>query len=168
VKESGVTLLELMITLTIVMILASIAMPLSRLSATRTHEIELRQQLRLMRAAIDTFKLEWNRDGDTLLGPACVKNKLTCKDVTSVYGYPKSLEKLLGIKLSSEEATVRGATTRRYLRSLPLDPLTGKADWIFRCYKDAPKASSWCGDDIYDVMTQSQDTALDGTKYRDW
>ena len=167
-KESGVTLLELMITLTIVMILASIAMPLSRLSTTRTHEIELRQQLRLMRAAIDTFKLEWNRDGDILLGPACVKNKLTCKDVTSVYGYPKSLEKLLGIKLSSEEATVRGTTTRRYLRNLPLDPLTGKADWIFRCYKDAPKASSWCGDDIYDVMTQSQDIALDGTKYRDW
>jgi len=168
VKESGVTLLELMITLTIVMILASIAMPLSRLSATRTHEIELRQQLRRMRAAIDTFKLEWNRDGDVLLGPACVKNKLTCKDVTSVYGYPKSLDKLLGVQLTGQEATVKGATTRRYLRSLPLDPLTGKADWIFRCYKDAPKASSWCGDDIYDVMTQSQDIALDGTKYRDW
>ena len=167
-KESGVTLLELMITLTIVMILASIAMPLSRLSATRTHEIELRQQLRLMRAAIDTFKLEWNRDGDTLLGPACVKNKLTCKDVTSVYGYPKSLDKLLGIKLTSQEAVVRDTTIKRYLRNLPLDPLTGKADWIFRCYKDAPKASSWCGDDIYDVMTQSQDIALDGTKYRDW
>jgi general secretion pathway protein G len=168
VKESGVTLLELMITLTIVMILASIAMPLSRLSATRTHEIELRQQLRLMRAAIDTFKLEWNRDGDTLLGPACVKNKLTCKDVTSIYGYPKSLDKLLGIKLTSQEAVVRDTTIKRYLRNLPLDPLTGKADWIFRCYKDAPKASSWCGDDIYDVMTQSQDIALDGTKYRDW
>ena len=167
-KESGVTLLELMITLTIVMILASIAMPLSRLSATRTHEIELRQQLRLMRAAIDTFKLEWNRDGDTLLGPACVKNKLTCKDVTSIYGYPKSLDKLLGIKLTSQEAVVRDTTIKRYLRNLPLDPLTGKADWIFRCYKDAPKASSWCGDDIYDVMTQSQDIALDGTKYRDW
>ena len=167
-KESGVTLLELMITLTIVMILASIAMPLSRLSATRTQEIELRQQLRLMRAAIDTFKLEWNRDGDTLLGPACVKNKLTCKDVTSVYGYPKSLDKLLGIKLTSQEAVVKDTTIKRYLRNLPLDPLTGKADWIFRCYKDAPKASSWCGDDIYDVMTQSQDIALDGTKYRDW
>ncbi len=167
-KDSGVTLLELMITLTIVMILASIAMPLSRLSATRTHEIELRQQLRLMRAAIDTFKLEWNRDGDVLLGAACVKNKLTCKDVTSVYGYPKSLDKLLGIKLTSQEAVVRDTTIKRYLRNLPLDPLTGKADWIFRCYKDAPKASSWCGDDIYDVMTQSQDIALDGTKYRDW
>ena len=167
-KESGVTLLELLITLTIVMVLASIAMPLSRLSATRTHEIELRQQLRLMRAAIDTFKLEWNRDGDMLLGPACMKNKLTCKDVTSVNGYPKSLDKLLEIKLNGEEATVKGTTTRRYLRSLPIDPLTGKPDWVFRCYKDAPNASSWCGDDVYDVMTQSQDMALDGTKYRDW
>ena len=167
-KESGVTLLELLITLTIVMVLASVAMPLSRLSAKRTHEIELRQHLRIMRAAIDIFKLEWNRDGDVLSGPACVKNKLTCKDVTSVYGYPKSLDMLLEIKLTSQEATVRGTTTKRYLRSLPLDPLTGKADWLFRCYKDAPKASRWCGEDVYDVMTQSQDMALDGTKYRDW
>jgi general secretion pathway protein G len=168
VKESGVTLLELLVTLTIVMVLASVAMPLSRLSAKRAHEVELRQHLRIMRAAIDTFKLEWNRDGDVLLGAACLKNKLTCKDVTSVYGYPKSLDKLLGIKLTSQEAVVRDTTIKRYLRNLPLDPLTGKADWVFRCYKDAPKATSWCGDDVYDVMTQSQDIALDGTKYRDW
>ena len=167
-KESGVTLLELLVTLTIVMVLASVAMPLSRLSAKRAHEVELRQHLRIMRAAIDTFKLEWNRDADVLLGAACLKNKLTCKDVTSVYGYPKSLDKLLGIKLTSQEAVVRDTTIKRYLRNLPLDPLTGKADWVFRCYKDAPKATSWCGDDVYDVMTQSQDIALDGTKYRDW
>jgi len=121
-----------------------------------------------MRAAIDTFKMEWNRDGDVLLGPLCVKNKLSCKDVSSIYGYPKSLEMLLGVKLTSEEATVRGTTIRRYLRNLPLDPLTGRADWQFRCYKDAPNASSWCGDDVYDVMTASQEMALDGTKYRDW
>jgi len=168
VKESGVTLLELLVTLTIVMILASVALPLSRVSAKRTHEIELRQHLRVMRAAIDTFKLEWNRDGDVLVGPLCVKNKLTCKDVTSVYGYPKSLDVLLGIKLTSEEATIRGTTTRRYLRNLPLDPMTGKADWLLRCYKDGPNPSSWCGEDVYDVMTQSEDVALDGTKYRDW
>jgi general secretion pathway protein G len=168
VKESGVTLLELLVTLTIVMVLASVAMPLSRLSAKRTHEIELRQHLRIMRAAIDTFKLEWNRDGDVLVGAACVKNKLTCKDVTSVYGYPKSLDVLLGVKLGNEEAVVRGTAMRRYLRNLPLDPMTGKADWLLRCYKDGPNASSWCGEDVYDVMTQSQDLALDGTKYRDW
>jgi len=168
VRESGVTLLELLVTLTIVMVLASVALPLSRVSAKRSHEIELRQHLRGMRAAIDTFKMEWNRDGDMLIGPLCVKNKLSCKDVASIYGYPKSLEMLLGVKLTGEEATVRGTTTRRYLRSLPLDPLTGKADWQFRCYKDAPDASSWCGADVYDVMTASQETALDGTKYRDW
>ena len=167
-RESGVTLLELLVTLTIVMVLASVALPLSRVSAKRSHEIELRQHLRGMRAAIDTFKMEWNRDGDMLIGPLCVKNKLSCKDVASIYGYPKSLEMLLGVKLTSEEATIRGTTTRRYLRSLPLDPLTGKADWQFRCYKDAPDASSWCGADVYDVMTASQETALDGTKYRDW
>jgi general secretion pathway protein G len=168
VKESGVTLLELLVTLTIVMVLASVALPLTRVSAKRAHEIELHQHLRGMRAAIDMFKMEWNRDGDMLIGPLCVKNKLSCKDVSSIYGYPKSLQMLLGVKLTSEEATVRGTTIRRYLRSLPLDPLTGKADWQFRCYKDAPNASSWCGDDVYDVMTASQGTALDGTKYRDW
>ena len=167
-KQSGVTLLELLVTLTIVMVLASVALPLSQVSAKRSHEIELRQHLRLMRAAIDTFKLEWNRDGDMLIGPLCVKNKLSCKDVTSNYGYPKSLDALLGVKLSSEDATVSGTTMRRYLRSLPLDPMTGRADWQFRCYRDAPTSTSWCGDDIYDVMTASKEIALDGTKYRDW
>ena len=167
-RQSGVTLLELLVTLTIVMVLASVALHLSQVSAKRSHEIELRQHLRLMRAAIDTFKLEWNRDGDMLIGPLCVKNKLSCKDVTSNYGYPKSLDALLGVKLSSEEATVRGTTMRRYLRSLPLDPMTGRADWQFRCYRDAPTSTSWCGDDIYDVMTASKEIALDGTKYRDW
>ncbi len=167
-KQEGVTLLELVVTLAIVMILASVAMPLSRVSAKRAHEIEFRQQLRMMRAAIDMFKLEWNRDGDTLLGAVCIKNKLTCKDITSPYGYPKSLDVLLGVKLSSQEAAVRGTTTRRYLRKIPIDPLTGKADWLLRCYKDAPNPKSWCGDDVYDVLTQSEDTALDGTKYRDW
>jgi general secretion pathway protein G len=168
VRQAGVTLLELLVTLTIVMVLASVALPLTRMSAKRSHEIELRQHLRIMRAAIDTFKLEWNRDGDALIGPLCLKNKLSCKDISSIYGYPKSLDKLLGVKLTSEEATVRGTAIRRYLRALPVDPITGKAEWQFRCYKDAPNATSWCGEDVYDVMTKSQEMALDGTKYRDW
>ena len=167
-RQAGVTLLELLVTLTIVMVLASVALPLTRMSAKRSHEIELRQHLRIMRAAIDTFKLEWNRDGDSLIGPLCLKNKLSCKDISSIYGYPKSLDKLLGVKLTSEEATVRGTAIRRYLRALPVDPITGKAEWQFRCYKDAPNATSWCGEDVYDVMTKSQEMALDGTKYRDW
>jgi general secretion pathway protein G len=168
VREGGVTLLELLVTMTIVVILASVAMPLSRVSTKRAQEIELRQHLRVLRSAIDTFKLEWNRDGEVLLGPVCVKNKLTCKEVTSPYGYPKSLDVLLEVKLTGEEATVRGTTIRRYLRVMPLDPLTGKADWLLRCYKDSPKPSSWCGEDVYDVMTRSEADALDGTKYQDW
>lgn len=167
-RDDGVTLLELLVTMTIIVILASVAMPLSKVSTKRAQELELRQHLRTVRNAIDTFKLEWNRDGEVLLGPVCIKNKLTCKEVASIYGYPKSLDVLLGVKLTGEEATVRGTTIRRYLRILPLDPLTGKADWVLRCYKDSPKPSSWCGEDVYDVMTQSEAIALDGTKYRDW
>src|SRR5678815_506045 len=113
-RESGVTLLELLVTLTIVMILASVAAPLARVSSKRVQEIQLRQQLRVIRAAIDLFKQEWNRDGDVLLGALCLKNKLTCKEVTSVYGYPKSLDFLLEVKQTGEEATIRGTPTRRY------------------------------------------------------
>lgn len=167
-KEAGVTLLELLVTLTIVMILASVAMPLTKLSTKRTQEIELRQQLRSVRAAIDAFKLEWNRDGDILVGPVCMKNKLTCKEVTSIYGYPKSIDMLIGVKLTGQEAATKNVAVRRYLRKLPIDPMTGKSDWVLRCYKDEPKASSWCGEDVFDIMTQSEATALDGTRYRDW
>jgi general secretion pathway protein G len=167
-KESGVTLLELLITITIIMVLASVAMPLSKVSGKRTKELELRQDLRVVRAAIDQFKLDWNREGDVLFGPFCVKNKLTCKEVSGLTGYPKKLEVLLEVKLSGQEATVAGATIRRYLRRIPVDPLTGKADWKLRCYADPSDASSWCGDDVYDLVSASPDVALDGTKYRDW
>lgn len=167
-KESGFTLLELLATLAILVVLASVAMPFTKMAAQRTREVQLRQQLRAVRSAIDRFKLEWNRDGDLLLGPLCLSNKLACKEVSSVYGYPKSLDALLGVELTGEEATVRGTTTRRYLRKIPIDPLTGKAQWALRCYSDPPDSSSWCGDDVYDLATQSEGTALDGTLYRDW
>ncbi len=167
-KDSGFTLLEILVTLTIILILASVAMPLSKVAAKRRNEMALRQNLRTVRAAIDTFKFEWNRDGDVLLGPVCVKNKLTCKEVGSKYGYPKTLESLLGVELTGEEATVRGTTVRRYLRKIPVDPFTDAADWALRCYSDAPDTSSWCGDDVYDLSTTSEDVALDGTKYQDW
>ncbi len=167
-KEDGLTLIEILVTMAIIVILASVAMPLSKVSTKRAQEIELRQHLRTIRSAIDLFRLEWNRDGDILFGTLCIKNKLTCKEVTGPYGYPKSLDVLLGVKLTGEEATVRGTTIRRYLRVMPIDPMTGKSDWLLRCYKDRPKPLSWCGEDIYDVMTQNEAAALDGTKYQDW
>ena len=122
----------------------------------------------MVRAAIDAFKFDWNRDGDLLFGALCVKNKLTCKEAASVSGYPKTVETLLEVKLTGEEATVKGATIKRYLRRIPVDPLTGKADWLLRCYTDPPDASSWCGEDVYDLASVSREVALDGTKYRDW
>ncbi|MCC2642260.1 MAG: gspG3 [Nitrospira sp.] len=167
-KQSGVTLLELLVTLTILTILASVALPFTKVSAKRTQEIELRQNLRVIRAAIDTFRLEWARDGDTLTGPACVKNRLSCKEVTGPYGYPKSLDVLLGVKLTGGEANVRGTTIKRYLRSIPSDPMTGASDWHLRCYRDLAGVKDWCGEDVYDVTTHSQELALDGTKYREW
>jgi general secretion pathway protein G len=167
-SQSGVTLLELLITITIIMILASVAMPLSKVSGKRTKEMDLRQELRTVRTALDAFKVDWNREGDQLLGVLCVKNKLTCKEISGVSGYPKSLDTLLKVTLSGDEATVKGLTTKRYLRKIPVDPLTGKADWRLRCYTDPPDTSAWCGEDVYDLASSSPDVGLDGTKYRDW
>lgn len=167
-SQSGVTLLELLVTITIIMVLASVAMPLSKVSGKRTKEIELRQELRTLRGAIDAFKFDWNRDGDLLLGPLCINNKLTCKEASGVTGYPKTLQTLLEVKLTGEQATVKGATIKRYLRRIPVDPLTGNADWLLRCFTDPPDASSWCGEDVYDLASASPEVALDATKYRDW
>jgi general secretion pathway protein G len=167
-KNAGFTFLELLVTMTIIGILASVAMPLSKVTSLRRSEIELRQHLRSFRAAIDAFKLDWNREGDVLLGPLCLKNRLTCKEVSGVYGYPKSLKVLLEIELSGEEATVRGTPIKRYLRHIPKDPFTEKGAWALRCYSDPPNTINWCGEDVYDVSSKSQEQALDGTTYRDW
>ena len=167
-KERGVTLIEVVVTMTIIMVLASVAAPLARISATRAREIELRQHLRTVRAAIDAFRQDWNRDGDVLLGPLCVENKLTCKVVSGLSGYPKSLEVLLEVTLSEEEATVKGSTIRRYLRKIPMDPMTSRIDWRLRCHADPPHSTSWCGEDAYDISSSSSEIALDGTRYREW
>jgi general secretion pathway protein G len=166
--DAGVTLLELLLTMAIIMILASVAMPLTKVSGQRAKELELRQELRTVRGVIDTFRSEWNREGDTLLGPLCAQNKLSCKEITGTSGYPKSLDVLLEVKLTGEKSAVQGTGIKRYLRKIPVDPMTGKADWRLRCYTDPPDAASWCGEDVYDLASASPETALDGTKYRDW
>ena len=167
-NQSGMTLLELLIALTIVTIMASVVLPFSRVAAIRGKELELHQNLRAIRGAIDAFRLDWYRDGDVLTGPACVKNRLTCKEVSGSYGYPKSLEVLLGVKLTGEQATVRGTSVKRYLRMIPPDPMSGQPDWLLRCYRDPAGTKEWCGEDVYDVATRNEGSALNGTKYRDW
>jgi len=167
--ERGVTLLEMIVTVAIVMVLASVAMPLSKYSTKRGQELELRQKLREMRLAIDEFHKDWSRDGDVLTGQLCVKNKSTCKEFTGVTGYPKELTTLLEVKLSGAEATVREKIAiRRYLRRIPVDPMTGTTDWGLRCYKDPPDAQDWCKDDVFDVYTKSDAVAIDKSKYREW
>ncbi len=167
--KQGVTLIELLITLVILFILASVALPLTKVSDKRIQELELRQTLRTMRMAIDNFRRDWARDQNILLGPLCVKNQISCKDSTGLTGYPKTLETLLAVELSGEEATIReGIPIRRYLRRIPLDPVTNSTEWGLRCYQDDPDTQSWCGEDVFDVYTTSTQTAIDGTTYRDW
>jgi general secretion pathway protein G len=164
----GVTLLELVVTLAIITVLASIALPLAKMNAKRTRELDLRQHLRMVRQAIDQFHIDWNRAGKVLIGDACKENVSTCMDVSSDFGYPESLEALLEVKLSGDKATVSSVDVRRYLRRIPIDPMTKGAEWGLRCYRDDPDANSWCGDDVFDLYTTSDEMALDGTDYRDW
>lgn len=167
--ERGVTLMELLITVSIILVLASVAVPLTKFTGTRAQELELRQKLREMRTAIDEFRRDWARDGETLAGPLCVKNKTACKERTGVSGYPKTLETLLGIELTGAEATVReGTAVRRYLRRIPVDPMTGAAEWALRCYQDPPDTRDWCQEDVFDVSSQSPGEALDKSNYHDW
>lgn len=165
----GVTLLELLITLAIIFILASVAFPLTKISGKRSKELELRQALRSVRTSIDNFRKDWARDGNTLLGPLCVKNQLSCKENTGITGYPKTLETLLKIELTGEESAIsEKAGIRRYLRSIPVDPMTESTEWGLRCYQDEADVDDWCGEDVFDIHTTSPKVALDGTKYRDW
>ena len=166
----GVTLLELLITMAVIFILASIAMPITKLTSKRAKEIELRQNLRVIRSAIDQFKKDWDRNEAVLIGVMCVKNKLTCTDekVNSLYGYPRTLKTLLEVPLSGGEATVKDLKMKRYLRRIPIDPMTGSFEWGLRCYTDPSDSDRWCGDNVYDIYTTSDAAAADGTKYKDW
>jgi general secretion pathway protein G len=166
----GVTLLELLITMAIIFILASIAMPITKLTSKRARELELRQNLRSVRLAIDKFKKDWDRNQGLLIGPLCIKNKLSCLDekINSEYGYPSTLEVLLRVELSGQEAAVKDVKFLRYLRRIPIDPMTNSIEWGLRCYEDESDSDNWCGNNVYDVYTKSDALAMDGTKYKDW
>ncbi len=148
--EAGMTLLELIIACTILLILSSAAMPLARYTVMRQRESELRQDLREMRNAIDRYKDLSDRN--------LIRVELGSE------GYPPDLDTLVkGVQL--------GATNDRrirFLRRVPIDPMTGRADWGLRAIQDDPDSMSWGGKNVFDVYSKSQGTALDGTKYSDW
>lgn len=153
--SDGFTFVELLVVTALVAILASAVMPLARVAMQREREIELRRDLRDIRTAIDHYKDA--ADGGQI--PA-----------TSVRagseGYPPDLETL--VKGVETVGGAKGTTMLKFLRRIPADPMTGAADWSLRAYEDKPGSKSWGGQDVYDVSSKSEGTALDGTKYADW
>jgi general secretion pathway protein G len=147
---AGMTLLELIIACGILLVLASVALPLERVTLVRRRETELRYDLRQIRDAIDRYK------------DASDKNLI--KVAAGTEGYPPDLDTLAkGVKLSGPQAH-----QVRFLREVPVDPMTKTKDWGIRSVQDDPDSTSWGGQDVFDVYSKATGTALDGTKYSEW
>ncbi len=155
--QSGFTLLEMVVTLTIMSVLAGASYPLLRNSIIREREIELRQSLREIRQAIDAYKRFSDISGGTAI-PIQFRTKT---------GYPKEL-KMLAEGFVPANVVGTEAAKVRFLRRLPDDPMTEDEEWGYRSSQDEPDSTAWSGEDIFDVYTKSDGVALNGTKYRDW
>ena len=150
----GYSFVELLVVSAILLILASAVAPLAQVTMQRQREVELRRALREMRTAIDRYKDAV--DLGVIGGPDVDPEN---------QGYPPSLETLVeGVEPIDENA----AGVLRFLRRIPIDPLTKSTDWGLRSYQDDPGTTRWGGQNVYDVYTRSRGTALDGTRYRDW
>jgi general secretion pathway protein G len=138
------------VTVTIILILTGLALPLTKNTIRREKEVALRQALREVRIAIDKFKEASDR--------GLIQVKLGTE------GYPEKLEVLV------EGVPQIGTVDKKlkFLRRIPVDPMTNSTDWGLRSYQDEPTSRSWGGQNVFDVYTKSEGTALDGTKYRDW
>jgi len=159
-QTKGFTLLEMVVTLSILALLTTVALPVITTSVKRDKEIELRQNLRLIRQAIDDYKK--------------LADEKKIKVDSDSYGYPPDLETLVqGVEVEQEATEAAGRKTNkktlvRFLRRIPLDPMTNSYEWGLRSYQDKPDSDSWGGENVYDVYSRSQATALDKSKYRDW
>lgn len=148
--ERGMTLLELIIATGILVVLSSAALPVVRFTIMRSKEQELRRDLREMRTVIDRYK-------------AIADLNLIRTEVGSE-GYPPDLDTLVkGVEYGGS-----GVQKVRFLRRIPVDPMTGRADWSLQSVQDDPDSTSQGGNNVFDVHSKSQGTALDGTKYSDW
>ena len=146
-RSRGFTLIELIAATTILIILTGMAVPLMRMSVKRERERELRYDLWMLRDAIDRYKDAADR------GAFQIK--------VGSEGYPPDMDTLVnGVDV--------GGKKLRFLRKIPVDPMTGQAEWGMRSMQDDPTSESWGGQNVFDVYTKSQDEALDGTEYKDW
>lgn len=146
-KQRGFTLIELIVATAILLILSGMAVPLARVTIKRERERELRRSLWQLRDAIDRYKDAADR------GAFQIK--------VGSEGYPPDLDTLVkGVDV--------GGKKLKFLRRIPTDPMTGNTEWGLRSMQDDPDSDSWDGNNVFDVYTKSQSTALDGTKYKDW
>jgi len=152
--RNGYTFVELLIVVTVLMILASAVLPLAQVTSQRQREAELRRNLRELRTAIDKFK----DSVDTGLIP-------TTELRPDNEGYPPDLDKLVDGVAIANDATGRKL---KFLRRIPIDPMTGRAEWGLRAYQDPPDSKVWGGQSVWDVYSKAEGIGLDGTKYRDW
>jgi general secretion pathway protein G len=144
---AGFTLIELIVATAIMVILTTMALPLARVTIKREQERELRYDLWMMRDAIDRYKDAADRGGFQVK--------------VGTEGYPPDLETLVkGVDSNGKKI--------KFLRRIPKDPLTGKDEWGMRSMQDDPASDSWGGQNVFDVYTKSEGSALDGTKYKDW
>jgi len=150
-RQGGFTLLELVVTATILVILASVVVPLAKNGLKRQQELELRRDLREMRMAIDEYKKQ------------AEQQKIKAPPADANF-YPESLEILV------EGVPAAGSASRkvRFLRRIPVDPFTGKAEWGMRSTADDANSTSWGGGHVYDVYSLSQGTGMNGIPYREW
>jgi len=149
-SQAGMTLLELIIACSILVILSTAALPVARFSIMHRKEVELHRDLREMRDAIDRYKDAADRN--------LIRVELGSE------GYPPDLETLVkGVQLG-----VGSDRKIRFLRRIPVDPITGQAEWGLRAVQDDPDSTSWGGKNVFDVYSKSQATASDGTRYADW
>ena len=150
-NQSGMTLVELIVAFTIMLILTTMAVPLARSKVRAERERLLRESLSEMRSAIDKYH-DLNMAG--YFGPI--------KEGTD--GYPESLDMLVeGVKVNNAQGT-----KMRFLRRVPRDPFTGKTEWGMRSDQDDTKSQSWGGQNVFDVYTKSSDKGSDGTPYTEW
>jgi len=149
-SEAGYTLAELVMVATILVALAAVVLPVAKFTVQRSKEADLRQALREMRNAIDDYK----RYSDAGLIPVDLGTD----------GYPAKLDNLIkGVALVGQVDK-----KIKFLRRIPIDPLTGKDEWGLRSYQDASDATSWGGEDVYDVYTTANGIGLNGVPYRKW
>jgi len=154
-RTKGISLVELLVTVSLIIILTMAVLPFAKVAIKREKEIELRRVLRILRDAIDKYHdMAMPPDGSPpQIGPIKYGSE----------GYPPDLQTLVdGVSLVNSTKKVK------FLRKIPIDPMTGKAEWGLRCYQDEPDSKTWCGENVYDVYSKSHEKALDGTYYDEW